>query len=273
MDAQAAELRHRSGVFEKFKSRGLKAEARGSFDDALFWHCAAATVAWTHPFGRWLDAEIEQSLSRIARSLPCTPRSRPDPDRLVVQTSFLTDGGGHAEILLMTIEDARLREKFVVSSEWQDSCGLGGRMLGALSCPALLCPRQLTPTRKVLWLYERLNEISPSKVILSTAPNDVLGITALAMYRGGGAEVLYYDQAETYDALLGGGVEAALAGAPSGYDAGRFAMLLKPCRLCEDASLQQIAEALAYAPRPGVSERFARVKRRARESLRYRTGY
>jgi glycosyltransferase involved in cell wall biosynthesis len=190
-----AELRRRRAVFEKFKRRGLTAEARCRFDDALFWLIAAATTAWMHPFGLWVDAEVEAALSRIARSLPKRHVGL-KPEALVVQTSFLIDGGGHAELILMTLEEAEGREKAVVSSEWLDSHSLGPGVLDSLPCPSSLCLRHLSPSRKVVWLYARLCELAPAKVILNTAPNDLIGVTALAMYKETGAEVLYYDQAD-----------------------------------------------------------------------------
>jgi glycosyltransferase involved in cell wall biosynthesis len=62
-----------------------------------------------------------------------------------------------------------------------------------------LCPRQLTPTQKVSWLYERLRETRPAKVLLDAFPNDVLGLAAAVMYRAAsGAELILYDQGETF---------------------------------------------------------------------------
>lgn len=186
-------------AFEKFKRRALREEARCSFDDALFWHCAAATTAWTHPFDHWRDDDVERSLGRIARALAKPRATRPRGDRLVVQTSYLVDGGGHSELILMLVEEASGFEKYVVSSEWHDSHALAPTMLASLRAPALLCPQGLTPSRKVLWVYEQLAEVAPASIILNTAPNDVISVTACAMYReGGGARVLYYDQAETF---------------------------------------------------------------------------
>jgi glycosyltransferase involved in cell wall biosynthesis len=196
----ADELRRRRAAYEKCARLASERESAGSFDDALFWHCAAATVAWTHPFDKWQDAAMDRSIERIALSLPRGP-APPRPDRLAVITSNIIDGGGHVELLRLWLETVRGFEQSVVSSEWQDSTANGAQTLASLSAhhAVHLCPRQLTPTQKVSWLYERLREIRPAKILLDVFPNDVLSLAAAVMYRAAsGAELILYDQGETY---------------------------------------------------------------------------
>jgi glycosyltransferase involved in cell wall biosynthesis len=196
----AGELRRRRAAYEKCKRLALEREALGSLDDALFWHCAAATVAWTHPFDKWHDAEADRSIERIALALPREPAVA-QPDRLAVITSNIIDAGGHIELLQLWLEVARGFEQSILSSEWQDSRANGAQTLASLSArhAVHLCPRQLSPTQKVLWLYRRLCETRPGKVLLDVFPNDVLGLAAAVMYRAASeAELILYDQGETY---------------------------------------------------------------------------
>lgn len=196
----AVELRRRRAAYEKCKRLALERESFGTPDDAIFWHCAAATVAWTHPFDKWQDADADRSIERIALALPREP-SVAQPDRLAIITSNIVDGGGHVELLRLWLESARGFEQSVISSEWQDSRLLGADTLASLSArhAVHLCPRQITPTQKVSWLYERLSEIRPGKVLLDVFPNDVVGLAAAIMYRAASdAELILYDQGETY---------------------------------------------------------------------------
>lgn len=192
------ELALRRATYERFLRRGLKELSRGRLDDALFWLDAAAAVAWLHPFDEWRSDEIDNALVQIARSLP-HEAVEPQPDRLAHQVSMIIDGGGHVELLLLMLENIRGFEQFVVSSEWaNNSPQQGKKTLAGLSFPVSLCPRGLSPTGKVEWIYRRLAEIRPGRIILDVQPGDVFSVAACVMYReASGAEFMLLNQGDT----------------------------------------------------------------------------
>jgi glycosyltransferase involved in cell wall biosynthesis len=196
--SRKVELERRAKAYESWRRRGFAELGRGSADDGLFWLCAAASLAWLYPFDKWRDPEIDRALAG-AVPLPARGRIEPEPDKLTLLTSQVLDGGGHIELLLLMLESIRGFELSLISSEWADSKKNGARTLDALPFPALLCPRPLTPARKVAWVYQQLAQIRPCKIVLDTFPGDVFSAAACAMYRDdSGAEIMILDQGDTY---------------------------------------------------------------------------
>jgi glycosyltransferase involved in cell wall biosynthesis len=201
------ELRRRRAVYETCKARAVEHLRRARLDDALFWFSAAGVVGWNYHFGEWCDPEIDRALVEIAQTLheklPVKTGDRKPHGPIAHLTSSIVDGGGHTEVilawcgLLKRYEDA---EQFLVSSEWINSREHGRNNLGSLSesvdgCH--LCPKDLSPTGKILWLYERLREAGPETVILHVNPNDVMALcAALMLRRSTGARLVFFNHAD-----------------------------------------------------------------------------
>lgn len=187
-------MRRRAASYDAAKRRGLAAE---DADEALYWLCVAATVAWLHHFDRWCDPEIDAALERIALGLrPAPAAAEPAGDRLVHLTSTTLDGGGHVEVLQLWCE---LVGEAVVSTEWDDHERARHKGLIEPALPVHRCPRGLRPSARVLWIFDKLVETRPRRLVLHLNPNDVLALAACLLYRrASGAELIFYDHADTY---------------------------------------------------------------------------
>ena len=187
-------MRRRAASYDAAKAKGL---AAAEADAALYWFCVAATVAWLHHFDRWCDPELDAAVERLAFGLrPAPGRVEPDGDTLVHLTSTTLDGGGHVEVLMVW---CGLVGAAVVSTEWDDPAR--SRHKGRIEppLPVRACPRGLRPAERALWIFERLAEARPRRLVLHLNPNDVLALAACLLYRrASGAELIFYDHADTY---------------------------------------------------------------------------
>lgn len=192
--SRGAEIQARAEAYEAAKAKGLQSSAP---DASLFWLCVASTLGWMYFFDRWSDAEIDAALRRLAKRLSRgRGRVTTHAGGVAHLTSNVIDGGGHVDALMFWCSRTG---GALVSSEWQNSAEVGRGSLAALGRPAHLCPRGLTPSEKVRWVYAHLAELRPSRLILYVNPNDVVSLTAAQMYRdASGAEIVFCDHADTF---------------------------------------------------------------------------
>jgi glycosyltransferase involved in cell wall biosynthesis len=201
------ELRRRRAVYETCRARAFEHLEQARLDDALFWFSAAGVVGWNYHFGEWRDAEIDRALADVAgalhEKLPVQAADREPRGRVTHLTSSVVDGGGHTEVILAwcdLLKRYENAEQSLVSSEWINSREHGRNNLGALSETVdayHLCPKALSPTEKVLWLYERLLKAGPATLILHVNPNDVLALcAALMLRRSTGARLVFFNHAD-----------------------------------------------------------------------------
>lgn len=205
----AEEIRRRRALYRECKRYGLKNQARGEIEEALFWYTAAAFITRIWPFGHWYDDEIERGLAKIADSLSRRAGlNRKElegapPTRLVHLTSNVLDGGGHSEVMLLwsnLITKWGDVEQHFVSSEWVNSREAGANRLQQITetvSSFSLCPRELGPSARVLWLYERLSELRPHLLILHINPDDAISVCAALMLRENvGSRILFFNHAD-----------------------------------------------------------------------------
>src|SRR5436853_4175537 len=99
----AEELERRRETYSQLLNRAVEACRRGDLDDSLVSSYAAAQVAYLHHFGLWVDPQLEDLTSELARAiegaLPTTPAGGAgERHRFVHVTSQITDAGGHTAL-------------------------------------------------------------------------------------------------------------------------------------------------------------------------------
>ncbi|MGH9928642.1 MAG: glycosyltransferase [Pyrinomonadaceae bacterium] len=189
-----SEMHRRTSAYEAAKAKGL---AAGDPDEALYWFYFAATIAWLYPFDRWCDADIDASLEKLSSVLgPAATGGESHRDSLVHLTSATFVGGGHTEVLLFWTECVGTA---IVSSEWDDPQRIKEAELVATTLPIYRCPLGLRPSEKVLWIFNKLAETRPGKLVLHINPNDAVALAACLIYRRtSGSEIVLHDHADTF---------------------------------------------------------------------------
>lgn len=220
-------MRRRAACYDAAKAKGL---AAADADEALYWFCVAATVAWLHHFDRWCDPELDAALDALAAGLrPAPPAVEPEGDKLVHLTSTTLDGGGHVEVLLLWCE---LVGSAVVSTEWDDPARARHKGLIAPALPVHRCPHGLRPSARALWIFDKLVEARPRRLVLHLNPNDVLALAACLLYRrASGAELIFYDHADTYFWLGAAAADRLIEYRPVGAAVARLRRGVAPERI------------------------------------------
>jgi glycosyltransferase involved in cell wall biosynthesis len=187
------EIKRRAAAYHQAKRKGLESH---NADEGLFWLHVAASTAWRYPFDRWSDPEIDEAMIRLASELGAgNERIHSDPGKLVHLTSYFGDGGGHIEAIRLWCEQVG---GDVISSEWHTSKQFVPKGLSSTNQNLYFCPSQLSPSQKVEWLFQKLRELRPAKIVLHINPNDVASLTACLMYRNvSRAEIFFYDHVDS----------------------------------------------------------------------------
>ncbi|HEV7684846.1 MAG TPA: glycosyltransferase [Pyrinomonadaceae bacterium] len=194
MNKIVSEMRRRAAAYETAKAKVLGA---ATADDALYWSYFAATIAWLYPFDHWCDAEIDAVLEAVAADLDFASKTiETNRENLTHLISTTGDGGGHAEVLLFWSE---LFGTNIIATEWDDAHRLSQKQPIAPVLPLYRCPRRSRPAEKVRWIFDKLAQTRPAKVILNIDPNDAVALVAcLAYRRASGAQLIGYDHADTF---------------------------------------------------------------------------
>lgn len=187
-------MRRRAAAYETAKAKVIGAETA---DEALYWSYFAATIAWLYPFDHWCDAEIDAVLQGVAADLDFASQPmEPDRESLTHLISTTGDGGGHVEVLLFWSE---LFGTNIIATEWDDAHRLSEKEPAAPVLPLYRSPRTARPVEKVRWIFDKLAQTRPAKLILHIDPNDAVAVVAcLAYRRASGAQIILYDHADTF---------------------------------------------------------------------------
>ena len=188
------ELRRRANAYQTAKRKALKS---ANADEALFWSCVAATTAWRYPFGCWQDRELDDLVRVVGLKLADESVSLGDERKEIVHlTSLIAPGGGHIEMLMMWIQNVGGP---VISSQWENIREIAAAELSELKANSYLCPADLTPTAKATWIYRKLSELGPQKVLLHINPNDVISLAGAVKYReASGTRLIYNDHVDSF---------------------------------------------------------------------------
>jgi glycosyltransferase involved in cell wall biosynthesis len=220
------ELRRRADAYQTAKQKALKSERD---DDALFWCCVAATTAWMYPFARWQDRELDELVRQIGLRLDVDRAEvNTEPKQIAHLTSLIAPGGGHIETLLLWITNVG---GAVVSSEWEETNELTSE-LSQLTTNAHLCPTELAPALKAIWICKTLSELRPEKVLLHINPNDVVSLAGAVRYRElSGARLIYHDHVDSFFWLGASLVDQVIEIRPVGGVIARDLRHIEPSRL------------------------------------------
>lgn len=178
--------------YNSLKSNAINALNENKIEKSLDYVYIASSYAWKVQFGKWYDDELEQLLPRIGKHIKKqvvgfkTDKSKEiqkDVKSIVHVVSFLSDVGGHSEVLrqwvnILTglVENQRIYitnvSKTATKYSYLDDFankGIGVRQLS----------HNNSYVDRIKKLIEYFEEDLPDFAILYINPNDVIAVTAL----------------------------------------------------------------------------------------------
>lgn len=187
-------LKKELGNYTYLKSKAIAAFREGKFEQALDYAYVAATYAWNIHFGIWYDEELEHLLSKIGEyiqkekcrfkyNMNKNRRMQKDVKNIAYVVSFLSEVGGHSEVLrqwISILSDLVDNQYLYITNvsnlptrySYLDDFGNRGIIVKQLSYNDSYIDR-------IKELINYFESDLPDLTILFINPNDVIAVTAL----------------------------------------------------------------------------------------------